>query len=174
MFGLASLLLVFMVFALFIQVLFRYVIKQPVPWTEEGARFALVWFSIAAATIAAREGQHFVFRWATLILPNRARYWLRRVVDVFVIAVLGVIFVESLTYLSVVANQTAPGTGLNMRLPYAGITVGSGTLIAIYFGEVVDALLAHLTGVKLSRREAVESSMYVLLATNLDKEATPQ
>jgi TRAP-type C4-dicarboxylate transport system permease small subunit len=170
MFAIASGLLIFMTFALLVQVLSRYVFKQPVPWTEEGARFALVWFSIAAATIAAREGQHFVFRWGTLILPRKVRYWLRRVVDLFVVGLLGLIFLESLTYLDVVANQTAPGTGINMRIPYAGITIGSATLIAIYIGEILDALFAQLTGVTLSRREAQENSMYVLLAAPTEKE----
>jgi len=170
MFWVASALLVFMTFALFVQVLFRYVIRQPVPWTEEGARFALVWFSIAAATIAAREGQHFVFRWATLLVPKAFRYWLRRLVDLFVIALLALIFVESLSYLDVVANQTAPGTGINMRIPYAGITIGSATLLAIYVGEIVDAVLAQLTGVITSRREVQEESMYAQLASQPDQE----
>jgi TRAP-type transport system small permease protein len=170
MFWIAAALLVFMTFALFVQVLFRYVVKQPVPWTEEGARYALIWFSIAAATIAAREGQHFVFRWATLLVPKAFRYWLRRLVDLFVVGLLALIFVESLSYLEVVANQTAPGTGINMRLPYAGITVGSATLLVIYVGEIVDAVLAQITGVILSRREVQEESMYSQLASQPEQE----
>jgi len=170
MFWIAAALLVFMTFALFVQVLFRYVVKQPVPWTEEGARYALIWFSIAAATIAAREGQHFVFRWATLLIPKAFRYWLRRLVDLFVVGLLALIFVESLSYLEVVANQTAPGTGINMRIPYAGITVGSATLLVIYVGEIVDAVLAQLTGVITSKREVQEESMYAQLASQPDQE----
>jgi TRAP-type C4-dicarboxylate transport system permease small subunit len=170
MFWVAAALLLFMTFALFVQVLFRYVIKQPVPWTEEGARFALVWFSIAAATIAAREGQHFVFRWATLLVPKAFRYWLRRLVDLFVVGLLAVIFVESVSYLGVVANQTAPGTGINMRIPYAGITIGSATLLVIYVAEIVDAALAQFTGVITSRREVQEESMYSQLVSQPDQE----
>jgi TRAP-type C4-dicarboxylate transport system permease small subunit len=170
MFWIAAALLIFMTFALFVQVLFRYVVKQPVPWTEEGARFALIWFSIAAATIAAREGQHFVFRWATLLVPKAFRYWLRRLVDLFVVGLLALIFVESLSYLEVVANQTAPGTGINMRLPYAGITIGSATLLVIYVGEIFDAVLAQLTGVITSKREVQEESMYAQLGSQPDQD----
>src|SRR6266545_2303760 len=109
LFAVACALLVFLVVALFLQVLFRYVIEAPLAWTEEGARFGLVWLSMLSAAIAAREGQHFVFRWATLILSRRTRFILRRVIDVLIVMVLVALLKESLFYLEVVANRTASG-----------------------------------------------------------------
>lgn len=164
-FGLACVLLVSLVVALFLQVLFRYVIHQPLAWTEEGARFLLVWFSMIAAVSAARAGEHFVFRWALLLLPGGARYWLRRFTDILVSLLLILILVESLDYLDVVANRTASGTGLNMRIPFAGICFGSAALLIIYLAEIVDAFLAPLTGRRLSLREVHEGSVYALLGT---------
>jgi TRAP-type C4-dicarboxylate transport system permease small subunit len=153
-------LLLLLVVVLSLQVLFRYAIQQPLAWTEESARYALVWLSMLAAVVAAREGQHFVFRWITLRLPPRVRFWVRRACDLFVMVLLAVIIWQSVIYLGVVANRTSPGTGLNMRWPYAGVTVGSAFLLILYLLENVDAMLSLRTGVVLSARELNEAEVH--------------
>jgi TRAP-type C4-dicarboxylate transport system permease small subunit len=152
----ATIIFLAMIVALFLQVWFRYVLEAPLPWSEESARFMLVWLSMLGACIATREGQHFLFRWFALFLPGEARFWLRRLCDLLAIAILVVIFRYSLVYLDIVAHQTAPGTGLNMRVPYAAVSVGMGILIYIYVCETIDCLLSKLTGQMFTRREAVE------------------
>jgi TRAP-type C4-dicarboxylate transport system permease small subunit len=164
----ASCLLVFLVVALFLQVLFRYVIEAPLAWTEEGARFGLVWLSMLSAALAAREGQHFVFRWATLVLPASARFVLRRIIDVLVIFVLVILLRESIFYLEVVAHRTASGTGINLRIPYAGISVGLSALLVIYIADLMDGMLSLITGQTLSEREQAESRIYGLLQAPAD------
>jgi TRAP-type C4-dicarboxylate transport system permease small subunit len=168
----ASALLAFLVVTLFLQVLFRYVIEAPLAWTEEGARFGLVWLSMLSAGIAAREGQHFVFRWATLILPASARFVLRRIIDVLVIFVLIVLLKESIFYLEVVAHRTASGTGINLRVPYAGISVGLAALLVLYLADLADGLLSIVTGQTLSEREQAESRVYAMLSA--PTEAQPE
>jgi len=49
-----SLLLCFLVASVFLEVLIRYVIHAPTAWTEEVARFILVWFGLLAAAVRAR------------------------------------------------------------------------------------------------------------------------
>jgi TRAP-type C4-dicarboxylate transport system permease small subunit len=156
LFAVAAAIFVAMIIVLFLQVWFRYVLAAPLPWSEEGARFMLVWLSMLGACIAAREGQHFLFRWFVLFLPGEARFWFRRLCDLLAIAILAVIFRYSLVYLDIVAHQTAPGTGLNMRVPYAAVSAGMGLLLYIYVCETIDCLLSRLTGHMFTRREAVE------------------
>ena len=161
----AAALLVFLVVTLFLQVLFRYVIEAPLAWTEEGARFGLVWLSMLSAALAAREGQHFVFRWATLIFPASARFILRRIIDVLVIFVLIILLKESIFYLEVVAHRTASGTGINLRVPYAGISVGLTALLVLYLADLADGLLSIVTGQTLSEREEAEGRIYGMLSS---------
>jgi TRAP-type C4-dicarboxylate transport system permease small subunit len=144
------------------------VLEAPLPWSEEGARFILVWLSMLGACLAAREGQHFLFRWFALFLPGAGRFWLRRLCDLLAIAILIVILKYSLVYLEVVAHQTAPGTGLNMRIPYAGVTVGTSILLYIYVCETIDCLLSKVTGRMFSRREAVEQEVAEMFRTGAD------
>lgn len=159
LFWFASALLMFLVVALFLQVLFRYVIGQPLAWSEEGARFGLIWFSMTAACIAAIEGQHFVFRWGTLALPPKGRFWLRRGLDCLIVAVLLVVLKLSFDYLEIVGGQTASGTGLNMGVSYAAITFGVAVLLLIHVAECIGALLSLKTGQVLSNRERHEAFM---------------
>jgi TRAP-type C4-dicarboxylate transport system permease small subunit len=158
-YGLACLFLIFLVVVLSLQVLFRYVLQAPLAWSEEAARFALVWLSMTAACLAAHAGDHFVFRWATLVLPANGRFWLRRLVDLVVVAALALIFFESIRYLGVVAGKTAAGTGVNMRIPYLAITYGSGALALIYLAGFADGVFSCWTGRVYSLREERESDI---------------
>jgi C4-dicarboxylate transporter DctQ subunit len=153
----AGVLLVYLSVVLFLQVLYRYVLQWPLPWSEESARFAMVWFGMLAAGVAAYRGLHFNFRWGILWLPPAVRLWLRQGLNIATIALLAVVYVQSLRYLEIVANQTAPGTELNMRVPHASVTAGAVGMLIIYACEVFDALCSAITGQTLSIREHREA-----------------
>lgn len=152
-------LVVFLVVVLALQVLFRYVLQLPLSWSEEAARFALVWLSMAAGTVAAYRGEHFVFRWVTNFLPRHLQFWLRRAIEVLVVVALVLILVKSWDYLGIVAGRTASGTGVNMRIPYFAVTYGIAAMTLIYSFDFVDGLLSRVTGVTLSPRERTETEI---------------
>lgn len=160
----ASLLLTFMAFTLFSQVLFRYVLKLPLPWTEEAARHALVWFAMLASAVAAKRGQHFSFRWATMMVTPETRLRLRRFVDVLTILLLSLILNFSYKYLNVMANQKAISTGMDMRIPYLAVTVGIFFIIFFAILDIADTILCRTTNTTLSIREQTEVEVSSLLA----------
>jgi TRAP-type C4-dicarboxylate transport system permease small subunit len=155
----AGTLLVYLSIVLFVQVLFRYVLQLPLPWSEESARFAMVWFGMLAAGAAAYRGLHFNFRWGTLWLPPWARFWLRQALNVLTMALLVVVYVQSLRYLEIVANQTAPGTGLNMRIPHASVTVGAVGMLLVHACDFLDGVCGTITGQTFSVRQQREALM---------------
>jgi len=53
-------LMVIMVLVVILQVLARYAIKVPIPWTEESARYMLAYMTFVGSAIALREGKHIV------------------------------------------------------------------------------------------------------------------
>jgi TRAP-type C4-dicarboxylate transport system permease small subunit len=145
---------------LLLQVIYRYLLFLPLNWSEEVARFGLVWLGMLSAIVAARRGLHFTFRFVILFLPEAARKWLRVSANLLIIFFLGVLAVQGNVYLGIVENQTAPATGLNMVVPYFSILVGSVLMIAIYGVEALDALLASFSGVRHSEIEAQEQTTY--------------
>jgi TRAP-type C4-dicarboxylate transport system permease small subunit len=164
LFVVASALLVFLSVALFLQVLFRYVIREPLPWTEELARYALVWFAMLAGATGAWSGQHFVFRWATLVLNERARLILRLLVTLIVLALLAILDVSSWRYIHVFQNQTAVSVSLDMRIPFAGVPIGLSCFFLIYLIDLIEELLGLCTGVVLSERALSDKRVYEQLS----------
>lgn len=155
-----SLLLCFLVASVFLEVLIRYVIHAPTAWTEEVARFILVWFGLLAAAVSARKGMHFAIRFGVMHFNARTRWVIRQSVNVAVILLLAIILKESVAYLDIVANQSSMATEINMRIPYGGIPVGIGALLVIYVLEVADAALSIWTGRSLSPLEAREVEIH--------------
>jgi TRAP-type C4-dicarboxylate transport system permease small subunit len=155
-----GLLLCVMASCVFFEVLIRYVIHAPTAWTEETAQFILVWYGLLAAAVGARKGVHFAIRWGVVRFSARARWIIRQGVNVGVILFLSALLKMGADYLAIVANQTSTGAEINMRIPWAGIPVGVGSILAMYVLDVVDAVLSIWTGRQFSVKEAREEEIY--------------
>jgi TRAP-type C4-dicarboxylate transport system permease small subunit len=153
-------LLCVMASSVFFEVLIRYVIHAPTAWTEEVAQFVLVWYGLLAAAVGARKGVHFAIRWGVVGFSARTRWIIRQGVNVGVIVFLTVLLIQGIDYLAIVANQTSTGAEINMRIPWAGIPVGIGSILAIYVLEAADAVLSIWTGRQFSPKEAREEDIY--------------
>jgi hypothetical protein len=81
-------------------------------------------------------------------------------VNVGLIVFLTVLLIQGIDYLAIVANQTSTGAEINMRIPWAGIPAGIGSILAIYVLEVADAVLSIWTGRQFSAKEAREEDIY--------------
>jgi len=162
-FGISGALLVFLSATLFLQVVFRYLIQQPLPWTEEAARYALVWYAMLAAAAAAWSGQHFVFRWATLLVPEGPRSVLKLAVSLVTLALLLVMIVVSWRYVQFLEGQTTIATQIDMRIPYSGVPAGLSLLFLIYLFDFADSLLALRTGQNFSERHKRDANVEINL-----------
>jgi TRAP-type C4-dicarboxylate transport system permease small subunit len=156
-------LLTTMFLSVFTGVVIRYVITVPFPWTEEVARFCLIWFAPLAASIGARQGIHFSFQWGLIYLPAGRRYLIRQIGNCAVIAFLAMLLWQSLGLIDVMSGQTAVASGFDMRVPAFGIVVGIAVLLTIYVLEILDALLALGTGRQFSVREQFEDEKFRIL-----------
>ncbi len=61
-----------MVVAILIQVFFRYVLNNPLPWPDEAARFAMLWMTGLIAPLAYRQGGFVAIDMLVRALPERA------------------------------------------------------------------------------------------------------
>jgi TRAP-type transport system small permease protein len=55
------------------QVVARYVFRSPIAWSEELARFALIWLAFVAGAWVMAEGRHLVVDVVSARLPRRGR-----------------------------------------------------------------------------------------------------
>jgi TRAP-type C4-dicarboxylate transport system permease small subunit len=123
--------LVSMAMVLFGQVVFRYLLHMPLSWSEEVARFLLMWAGMLGAAYAFKTRAHFALGY----LAQRVRpRWRKLFVIVNTLAMSGflAVFVWSSLELVVDASTNiAPGSQLPMAVPYAAAPVG-GLLILYY------------------------------------------
>ena len=61
--------LIMMIFLIFSQVFFRYVLNKPLSWTEEVSRHLMIWATFIAAAVAYRRNAHLGIDIFVKILP---------------------------------------------------------------------------------------------------------
>ena len=108
------------------QVITRYLLKIPLPWSEEIARYMFLWLTWLGASYATKERRHVSIDVIYSKLKPTAR-----VVCTIVFTVVWIVFLIMMAYLSLkltasVASggQIAVGSGLPMWIPYASIPTG--------------------------------------------------
>ncbi|MCP4386629.1 MAG: TRAP transporter small permease [Hyphomicrobiales bacterium] len=121
--------MVAMTAVVFAQVVARYIVQAPLSWSEELARFLLMWLSMLSAAYAFKTKSHFALR----ILVDRFPRKLRHTVSILVHAA-GIFFFAVLLYFSIVfvagvGGHIAPALQIPMEIPYASIVVGSAVVL---------------------------------------------
>ena len=128
------LVMLLLVVAVLWQVISRYIFASPSPWTEEIARFLLIWIALLGAVYAFRTGMHLGLD----ILPKKLEGGAARALKVFTLlmvlmfsmAVL-VIGGGSLVQMTWELKQYSAVLGLPMAFVYSVIPV-TGALICFY------------------------------------------
>lgn len=127
-------LLTVMTAVVFWQVVARFVLKTPLPWSEELARYFLVWTTFLGASIGVKRGAHIGVEAFTLLLPKNARKIVQYLAVALSVIFLLVVFKESITIIQkqLATNQVSPAMRIPMWWAYAAIPVGT-LLMSIRF-----------------------------------------
>lgn len=115
----------------FVQVLNRYVMKTPLPWSEDLAMLLFQWVAFLGAALGVKRWQHFGIEVAVRALPQRAHRWVTWLVPVPVAAVALTMVVQG----SVMVRMSVPRTFASMDLSYLWAYLPipiSGALMLIY------------------------------------------
>ena len=116
------------------QVVSRYLFSDPSPWTEEVARFLLIWVGTLGAAYAFRMKQHIGLDLLPRLLAGASAQYLR-LFTVFVVvlfaAVVLVLGGSRLVHLTWELRQYSPVLGIPIALVYSVIPI-TGVLIVIY------------------------------------------
>jgi len=117
-----------------LQVFFRFVIKGSLPWSEELARYLMVWTVYIGASLGAKEGAHIGVEAFIRLLPKKL-YRLAcllagtiSVIFCIVIAILSFKVVQGIYN----TGQLSPAMEIPMYWAYAAVPVGT-ILMALSF-----------------------------------------
>lgn len=112
-----------------IEVVFRYVLLLPLFWTEEFARYCLVWSSLLAAAIALKRGQHIAVTFLAEKFPARTRMAAALGGDILVAAMVAIVFWGGIFLVIMTRHQLSPAMRLPMSLPYMAIPIGAAVML---------------------------------------------
>ena len=119
-----------MVVAVFLQVLFRFLLDQPLAWTEELARYLLVWLTFIGSAYAMSIKAHIGLEFVQKLLPPTANK-----IVLALSALLSVLFFLFMVYQGYEMamksmTQTSPSLLLPMGVVYMVIPI-SGVLLIL-------------------------------------------
>jgi TRAP-type C4-dicarboxylate transport system permease small subunit len=137
-------LLTAMTLIVFAQVVFRYVLRSPLYWSEEAARYIMIWIVFLGASIGIRKASHLGFTWYV----ERSSLRIRRICAL--IAHLGLLaFSLNITYYGSIitlnnTDQLSPGLQMPIAFVYACLPVG-GILCIIQLIPILVKLSSQKT-----------------------------
>lgn len=117
------------------------VLFSAVGWTEEVARFLLVWITFLAATLAFQRGRHIAVTFAVDALPVRLKQASRILAILSVIAFMVALVVIGYRYMQVQSFQKSASLQLSMTYVYAVIPISAAVMTWYALVDLVALLL---------------------------------
>lgn len=137
-----GILLAALTIAIFIQVLFRFVIDLPLAWSEELSRYSFIWLTMLVAPICIRLKANIST--GTLgLLPRRAALIVELLGYLLAFAFIAVLLIWGTALMNLVRFQHSPAMGIPMNLVYAAVPVGA-TLMMVEIVALITATIRKL------------------------------
>lgn len=110
----------------FLQVVFRFVIKSSLPWSEELSRYLQVYITYFGTAYGIKTGAHLGIEAFTLLLPKKARKALDILVKVVCTGVYALImkFGYDIVISQMASGQLSPAMRIPMWYIYMAIPIG--------------------------------------------------
>lgn len=113
----------------FSQVVARYVFEAPLSWSEELARFLLLWLAMLSSAYAFKIKSHFALQFVTKIVPNKIQKLISVLVPLLVIFFLSGFVFYSIKFVLGVKGHLAPALQIPMEIPYSSSIAGSSLML---------------------------------------------
>lgn len=123
---LSSFLLAAMTIVVFLQIIFRFVIKGSLPWSEELSRYIMVWATFIGAGLAALDNSHIGVEFFVNLFGKKARTAFLTVTFLIVLGTSIALIDYSWTVVSyqISTGQESPAMEIPMWITYLALPVG--------------------------------------------------
>lgn len=107
------------------QVWYRFVLNNPLSWSEEASRYLFVWISFMGAAAGVRYQVHLGIDLMEKILPAGSYRIAVIIVNLIIQVFLLMIIYWGFKILGVIQFQESPSMHISMRYPYMAVPVGA-------------------------------------------------
>lgn len=128
------------------QVFTRFILMDPSSYTEELARYLLIWVGLLGASYAVGKRMHLAIDVFTMKLEGRRKHYSDLLIEVFIFAFsLSVVFVGGIHLVSLTLELEQISAALQIKLGYVYLAVPlSGLLMMLYSGSYCAESLKRL------------------------------
>ncbi len=132
--------LLFMVIAILLQIFFRYVLNNALPWPEEAARALMIWMMAMVAPTAYRHAGFVAIEMVPDMLSRNARNVL--MLAILLLSTLAIVFMLGHAWAQYTAPLLFDSSGLNRLLQDSGINQFLGTDLKFRTAYIFLAMVA--------------------------------
>ena len=126
---------------IFANVTLRYVTNFSITWSEEVARYLMIWMTFLGAGLALRFGGHVAITNLQEAVPTRMQRVLRLAIVVLLIAFFATMVWIGYDYMSRMRFQVTPATRISFSYIYAAMPIGF-VLLIVHLLLIVRAYVA--------------------------------
>jgi TRAP-type C4-dicarboxylate transport system permease small subunit len=120
-----ALLMAAMVVIISAQVWYRFILNDPLSWSEEAGRYLFVWISFMGAAAGVRYQVHLGIDLMDKILSPKQYKWVVILMNLIIQVFLLMIIYWGFKILGVIKFQESPSMHISMRYPYMAVPVGA-------------------------------------------------
>ncbi|WP_308588619.1 TRAP transporter small permease [uncultured Oscillibacter sp.] len=126
----------------FLQVVFRFILKASLPWSEELSRYLQVYITFFGTAYGIKTGAHLGIEAFTLLLPKTGRKVLGILTQVVGMGVCALImkFGADIVLAQMASGQVSPAMRIPMWTVYIAIPIGMAFCILRYIVEICRAV----------------------------------
>ncbi len=143
-----------MVILTLVQVIARYLLRNPPPWSEELARTCFIWVVYIGMSMACRKQEHVNVNFLAEKLPQTLQKWVNLISNLVVLFFLGMMTISGILLVINTRTMMMTSVDIPMGVAYTSIAV-MGVIMTIYYILFIwESLLCIL---KKDNREAADA-----------------
>lgn len=129
--------MIFLIAAIMIQVVCRYIFKIPTPWAEELARYVFIWLCWIGGAYAINSGAHIEINLMDSLAPKlfknpqKAMWIVGKIAGTFIIIFLTVLLISYIDYFRQIVASGAFLTATKLSVGYTASSVLVGAALGI-------------------------------------------
>lgn len=143
--GFSAILLFGMVVLIFLQIVSRLLLESSFPWTEEVARFMMIWLTFLGTAFAFQYGAHIGVEFFVEKFPKMLRAIVQVIVGIICLSFFVLLIVKGYELASGALVQTSPALNVPMGYVYSVIPI-SGVLMSLNLIDVTIKTLLKKNG----------------------------
>jgi TRAP-type C4-dicarboxylate transport system permease small subunit len=121
----------------FMNIVSRYVFNYGLVWSDELARFSLIWITFVGAAVLVRQGQHIAIDLLVTYLPQWLRFQCFALTQLLTAALGGILIVEGGQQVVRQWVQVSPGLEMNMGLIYLVVPLAGVYMLAYAVANLI-------------------------------------